>query len=318
MLARSAYVHKPEDSYTRLDPCTGRMIRFTSNKQGGRGAEWTIAYPPDVTRLICMGDSSVYGVNNPDEATWPALLEKIAASTEVFNAGLPGHSMQDFIFFFHNKIAQYNADKVLLYGAWNNTLMPGASQVATNVRRLHTNSILGQLVSGLYNRSTLYTYLLEKVYFLRAGLGDDTLPDVDNFRRKLEQFIEVVRSSGAEPVLVLQMVEPLQNQSVQYFLRGLRTLNLTDARQVRATLINAVENEKSLEYDRVTWLRVYQTQLLLEVTRRVGSRLRVQVVDPSAGFAEYNGIESLFCDAVHLSDSGNLVLAEQVAKQVQL
>lgn len=320
-LVGDTYVHKPETSYLRLDPCTGRMIRFTSNAQGGRGANWKLERSPGTIRWVCIGDSSAYGVNSPDEATWPALLEqslqtRYRTSAEVFNAGLPGHSMEDFIFFFENRLIPYRADRVLIYGAWNNTLMPKASQVSTNVRRLHTHSFLGRLVGSVYNRSMLYTYLLEKVYFLRISWGDRTLPDVGRFKRQLEKFIAIIREHETEPILVLQMVEPLQNRSLQAFLKELRTLDFKEASQVRATFLSAVEREESQQYDRVTWLRVYQTQLLLEITRRVGRRLGVRVLDPQEGFSRYTGSAPLFCDVVHLSDMGNRVLAEQVARQL--
>ena len=64
---------------TGTDPCSGRAITYTVNSIRKRGREWTPHKAPRTLRVLAVGGSTTWGVNNPDWATWPARLERALA-----------------------------------------------------------------------------------------------------------------------------------------------------------------------------------------------------------------------------------------------
>lgn len=321
--SRAVYPYEPRETYSQLDPCSNRRITFTVNRQGGRGPEWEITRPPDGLRIAAVGGSSTFGVNNPDQATWPFYLEQVARSltgkpVEVLNAGQPGYSLKDFTRFYLERLAAYRPDWVIYYEGWNDTDLPLNSQVHHNVRRFHEHTWAGRISDWLYCRSMLYTYLLEKIQFTLVSRKAGVLPDSDRFQKALQEFIRSARGQGSTPVLVLQMVKPQREKGVQEFQQALRDLDLEDRSALDRLIREAIRRGEPTSYDPLTRLRVYQAEILKEVIRRSGSSLGVQVIDPTPAFLRYPGLEPIFCDVVHLTDRGNLLLAQVISEHLAI
>jgi len=323
---RAVYPYEPRQTYTAQDRCSGRKITFTVNNLGLRGTEWKLEKAPGVLRVLTVGGSSTFGVNNPDDATWPAFLQRALQSRsrrtiECLNGGQPGYALVDFTYFFREKLAPYRPEVVIYYEGWNDTDLPGASQVHHNVRRFHQYNALGRLSAWLYCRSLLYTYLLEKSQFYRVSRRYDSLPDTHRFQSEMEGFVHTVRQQGARPVLVLQMLEPFQEAPFRQFRAELRSADLQNRAPLRRRVLElarSVSGEQSGRYDGLTRLRLYQTLLLLEVARRSGEAMGVQVIDPDPDFVREQPRGALFCDAVHLSDRGSEILARAIADRLPL
>lgn len=323
---QAAYPYQPRRTYTAQDPCSGRLITFTVNSLGLRGQEWRLQKASGAFRVLAVGGSSTFGVNNPDDATWPislerALLARYGRTIECLNAGQPGYALVDFTYFLREKLARYRPEMVIYYEGWNDTDLPGASQVHHNVRRFHQYTWVGRLSDGLYGRSLLYTYLLEKSQFYVISHRRDPLPNTHQFRAEVEEFIRTVRQQGARPVLVLQMMEPFQEARFRQFRAEVQSADLENRSELRQrvlALAKGTPGEKSAGYDDLTRLRLYQTLVLLEVVRRTGEALEVPVIDPDEEFVRAQGKQKLFCDVVHLSDRGNGVLAEAIASRLEL
>ena len=73
-----------------------RRLGVTINRFGLRGQDCLRTKPGNVTRLLCIGDSCVFGCP-PDDAPWPAQLQerldqKRPSVYQVLNGGVNGHS----------------------------------------------------------------------------------------------------------------------------------------------------------------------------------------------------------------------------------
>ena len=313
---------EPKKTYTEMDPCSGRSITFTINRQGGRGSDWEETKPIGVIRVVAIGGSSTFGVSNPDEATWPAYLgsllgQRYGTGIEVFNAGFPGYALKDFSEFVVKKLPAYSPDWVLYYEGWNDTDSPVATQVHHQVRRIQDQTWFGGISNLLYRRSMLYTYLLEKTQFVRVSRKSGLLPPIRSFENGLEEFTRQIRRDRATPVFVLQVLEPYRSVAVLHLQQALENADLDNSLELEALIRRALAQDPRNDYDSLTKLRVYQTQVLREIVRRTGQRLHVPVVDPQPVFLDRAGKIPLFCDVVHLTDHGNQLLAQVIADQIR-
>ncbi len=308
---KGAETHKTEEA-----PSSKQQRTFTINSLGLRGPEWKLEKAPGVLRVLAVGGSATFGLKNPEDATWPVFLEQaLRAKTgrliECLNAGQSGYALEDFTRLFREKLFQYRPEVVVYCDGWNDTDLPAASRVHHIIRRFHDYNWAGRLTSWLYNRSVLYTRLLEKIQFALVARKSDVVPDTELFRSRLEEFVRLVRKQGATPVFVIQMLEPYRSESIAHLRKTLSGLDLKDRTALKRLLMGAVQKDELSNYNVPTRLRIYQTQVLLEVVRRAGKDLGVMVVDPQRAFSDYQGDAALFSDdVVHLSDQGNLVLAK--------
>lgn len=201
---------------------------------------------------------------------------------------------------------------VIYYEGWNDTPMELSSEAHANLVHIHTFTWVAPLVSQLYYRSMLYTYLVEKTQFYLAELHKDGIvPRVGYFESEIKRFIELTRKHQAIPVLVLQTNDSKLEPAI-------RDVQLDDQRAIRAMILKAADADTRPDFDRSTKIRLYQAQFLVEAVRRTGKALGVQVIDPRPAFARYQGTAPLFCGPIHLTDLGNQILAYSIAEQLHL
>ena len=112
-------------SYTERDACTGREITFRINRLSQRGPDWSLVKPDGVFRVLAVGGSTTFGPNNPEEATWPYLLQEELRQqgklVEVFNCGLPPRTIEDILASLPDWF-KLNPDAVIYYEAANNAI----------------------------------------------------------------------------------------------------------------------------------------------------------------------------------------------------
>lgn len=323
--------HYSLKTHTTLDACSGREITFTINSARKRGPEWSPKAAPGALRVMAVGGSTTWGINNPDGATWPALLQadlarQLKRPVEVLNAGVPKQTMAGIMRELPDLIERFHPDAVLYYEAFNDAIYFASDyeQVNVLIGAFH-QTWLGSLTRGLHYRSVLYTSLLEKASFRRAREDRHVVPDIRNFEGWIEAFVALGRETGVVPILVLQVtaLEPVP---------GLETVALNDPKAMRAFLLNALEAQEQTPDEEARWrgrdgldLRTsapwarrwaYQTQVLVEAARRKGEALGVTVVDPRPVFQAYRGTQPIFCDVIHLTDDGNRILAGVIADEV--
>ncbi len=323
-------VHKTK---TLFDQLSQRELVFRVNSQGGRGGEWVQAKAPGTTRILAIGGSSTFGINNPEEATWPVLLKrelKSASGTdvEVLNGGRPGGMLgsqpggadaldsQDLLKSLQgsNSWFQMRPDVVLYYEGYNNSPRPYLRRVDWAIARFHTAMWLGQWSRWLYYRSMLYTYLVEKWFFTWIRKQYPLSSAVTYYRAEVQELFHDIQAHGAKPVLVLQVL-PYPDPA------EIRQANLHDPQAVDA-LVNRLVDQHAGGQDvpiQEDFRSVYNAAVLIEVARREADAAGVQVIDPRPVFFS-NGrlLEGLLHDHIHLTDRGNALLAQQIAAQLRL
>lgn len=311
-------------SWTTVDPCSGRTLVFTGNSQRARGKEWTLAKPKDTLRILAVGGSDTFGINSPDGATWPAFLEaslrRQGRRVEVFNGGWPRSRLMDVLHWYSVDWRRYKPDLMVCYLAYNDTWRGSSAEVVANVLTIHNYTWAGRLTKWLYFRSMLYTYLLEKSQFWMVSRNADTVvPDIRKFQEELKNLVRMCRQNGTTPVFVLQC-----NNSPQ--LKEVRHLDLQDKEKVRSFILEALNNDpRAVFFDalypkkaKAVMLKLYQAQVLVETLRRAGEEWGIQVIDPRQSVIRYKPSQDIFCDEIHLSDRGNRILAETIAEFLAL
>ncbi|HYD50263.1 MAG TPA: hypothetical protein VEB21_18035, partial [Terriglobales bacterium] len=77
------------------------VTRVRINALGMRGDEYNLERRPGVQRIVAIGDSMTFGIAVEAEEALPAQLEKLLRQrghdVEVWNAGTPGHQMEDYL-----------------------------------------------------------------------------------------------------------------------------------------------------------------------------------------------------------------------------
>jgi lysophospholipase L1-like esterase len=289
------YPYRVTGTMTAFDGCAARVLTRTSNSIGTRGAEWPIEKTPGRLRIVTAGASSTYGLNNPDDKTWPVLLERElrgrhGRDVEVLNAGRPRLRLEEIRAALDMQVPRYRPDVVIYYEGYNNV------QDAT-VNRLHERH---PILSALYYRSMLYTYAVGVVSVRLRRWEEAFLHEARLFRAELDAMLRLLRTHGVRPVFVLQVTRSAPAPE-------LATMDLDDDRAVAAFVLAHASEAGSL--------RAYQAQVLIERVRRVGKAEGITVIDPRDAFAG-RPTAPLFCTDIHLTDEGNALLAATVASRL--
>lgn len=93
-------------------------VPVSTNSEGFRDDEFSIEKPPETIRVLCMGDSIVFGWGAPQDSLFPVELEKIAREEgfpcEVVTAAACSWNTRMEFDFFRHKGKLYNPDILLL------------------------------------------------------------------------------------------------------------------------------------------------------------------------------------------------------------
>ena len=90
-----------------------------SNSQGVRNEEFDLEKNDDVTRVVCFGDSSTFGIGNSLQETWPTQLEGLLNEhpdnprSQVVNAGVPGYTSHQGLAHMRQEIDRLQPDVVI-------------------------------------------------------------------------------------------------------------------------------------------------------------------------------------------------------------
>jgi len=98
-------------------------VEVAINSQGLRDRERRYERPPDVLRLLALGDSFVEGYSVPFEQSVTQVLERRLRApgcpVEVINGGTAGYSTDQEYLFYRDEGARYGAQLVLLFFYFN-------------------------------------------------------------------------------------------------------------------------------------------------------------------------------------------------------
>lgn len=283
------------------------------NALGYRGPDFAIEKPAGTLRVMVYGGSAVFDSGNTSGHDWPhrlqALLHKRGLErVEVVNAGIPGHASFDAVGRLFAEGHRFQPDYVVLYAAWNDIKSyTWTKPLLRELRpyrekrdpRIHTT---GSLDAFFCELSQLYLllrgwYQAEKYDLGPEGarpadeLQDDLEPAaLRQHRLGVETFVDVARSAGAEPILVLQarLVQPGNTPDQK--------------RRIKQEYVRLTHQALCRAFDAAD-----------TIMREVASAKGVHLVESTSGM---NGNDDFFLDHVHLNSAGSATLAGILADEL--
>ena len=99
-------------------------IQIQTNSLGLRGSEPAIPKPPNVCRIVVIGDDTVFAPETADSDHFCTLLQNLLqqqahSKIEVINAGIPGHCPLTEYLMFKQRLLSLQPDLVLLHFDWS-------------------------------------------------------------------------------------------------------------------------------------------------------------------------------------------------------
>jgi lysophospholipase L1-like esterase len=295
---RALPINIPKDHESTVwHECSQRDIRYRINTAGGRGPEWVEQKPAGTIRVVALGESSTFGAGNPEDQTWPALLEKAlrekhGLNVEVLNFGVPGQRIAGMLEHLPSVLDKYHPDVVVHYGGYNETW---------------SEFQVPQFLSFLHYRSMLYTYIEEKLYFRAEASAMRLVPDTRGYEKSIRELLAMVRARGARLVVAPQALPAGATPR-----EGTACAEKWRDDTVLAACLNDLISQPD-QYSRLVRSRVYRTVVLQRVAADVAAQEQLLVIDVRNLLAERDDSHRLFCDEIHLTDQGNAVLAGAMA-----
>jgi lysophospholipase L1-like esterase len=272
------------------------VYEITTNDLGLRGPQLDKTKPAGTTRIAILGGSSAFGYLVSDGQEAARLLEqKLTAAgrdVEVLGAGVPGYNLFQTTHRYREVIAPLQPDVVVLYLGWNDlTYLVSDEPTAERHRVGHPYASWERVLS----HSTLYGLIAYRLLSPPARFvpppatrSDPTEAGAAQFRENLRTLLAEIEASGAQPVIVAQVMA-------------------ADARatdDVRSYL-GATPQQQQQNAALGQWVQ----QTLADIA----TQQQVPFVDASTVIAPTS--EHL-ADAIHLTPAGEQKLAELFTEQV--
>jgi len=276
-------------------------FRITPLREGGQGP-----------RIAFLGDSVTFGwAASRDAATYPALVEEQLAplDADVINAAWPRFNSMDILDLYVSRVMPLDLDYVVIMMGWNDI----AHEFGPNDPAPIPPSRLQQIAQAFSGSSSLARALGDAAIRLQRRLPPptprarklrileeretsaedfiywDRLPE---HREIIEALVSLIRSRGAEPVLV----------TLPHYLDPPVSLDdqLRMIAHLRANTNLSIEGWRRLVY------------ALNDNVREVAKSRGVQVIE-----AEHAVDPQHFADICHPRDEGNRQLARHVARALK-
>jgi len=299
---------------------TSQGITYTINSKGFRGKEFDIK--KNKIRVLVFGGSTTIGVESPDDKTYPYQLEEILNkfkdNYEVINMGFGSKSLRFIKELLFTEAYKYQPDIIVIYSNRNSIMYNGsyANPIFTPASFNQTNLIK----LNYFLQENIMTYrLMRKIYKRILNLNSDNLKSphhekgvseeylINGYKNSILEIVNFVKNKNIKVVLVKQphnyftrnildevnkfsTNELIEKYKKDYFLKKFNLDEIKNFWIVLGTIIN-----KNLDY--------------------FNKFENVIVVDPINKLTSSN---LNFTDTIHLSPTGNYVLANETAKSILL
>lgn len=300
------------------------------NSRGFRGDEFSALKEENVYRILILGGSTTYCAGDNDK-TWPAYLEQALNNKvrdgrhfEVINCGVPNWQSTHSLLQFKNEGVHLQPDLIILHTGWND-LLKGSNKKTGN---------------GLS-----YKYGLKncpnQIKNIKADISEALKPSFieRNFVLYQQIKIRIINKHVKNPFDLLEKAidknDPIHDRWIEAWRRNVfQIIDIAKNNGIKVILIDypglartgAEPNEKSLAYQqtRIECERYYNfweraKNLLSEGIHNMAEEKKVPVVEASRLFDKYSGKErlSFFIDEIHLTEKGDLALANCVADEIE-
>ena len=294
-------------AYAPPEPYTYGELHI--NSLGFRGPEFDPENRDGRRRIFCIGESSTFGAESPDDQTWPARLEyhlqqQGLADAEVINSGFMSAESQNYLNLAKQELLGYRPSLFVLYSGVNDL------NVQRNYDAKPAQQGLYAVHTMLKDRwSMLYTLLFETLY-VRAK--QSALPKyvyrrgaVEEYTRHLEELIGLAQAHGVRLLVVRQLIHAPPE---------LRMDETATMDELEARLKQSSHDRFQVRY--ADYVELYRMNQLMASARETCRRHGIQMLDVRPEFAQaLRGPDQLFLDYVHLTPAGNDLLARLVAQQ---
>jgi lysophospholipase L1-like esterase len=272
-------------------------ITYTINSRQFRGKEFLVPKPVDTFRIVALGDSVTFGIDNPDECTYPQLLENLYSNVstpplniEVINAGTPGYPSGKCLSFLKKGILEIQPDLLIVMVGWNDVI-GGIYEGSTSAKSISNN-----IIWSLTRKSLLLLTLREKIASKSGNIDKMYWKNVYN----------------RPPEKVFQRYEKNLRQII-----NIATVNKIEVFLIKFPYRNALSVEKK-EYIRM--VQKYMAKELKEDYKRIHNiideialKQGTKVLDAASYFSRLKNQDELFSpDGIHLSNEGNKILARLI------
>jgi hypothetical protein len=215
------------------DPANRLWQGIVSNSLGVRNEEFELEKTEGVTRVVCFGDSSTFGIGTPVEETWPAQLETLLNEhpdnppSQVINAGVPGYTSHQGLKHMQQEIDRLQPDVVIASYAnndfWHWDNMTDLDQAARfnqqSFGRLLRKSRAVQVVDSWLSKEpgsaqdSDWAKTTSLRYFSEQPNGVPRVP-LDHFENNL---IEMSKLCAARKIRLVYMLWPDQPQAAGHW-----------------------------------------------------------------------------------------------------
>lgn len=299
------------------------------NNLGFRGPDFPIPPRDGEIRIVTMGGSSTFGYYNPDDSTYPLLLEARLKplvgdrTVRVLNAGIPHMTTDHILAMLRGEILDYRPRVVSLYAGYNDaaTVLDATwTQAADRWAHGHLASYIGlkwllsRFLSGMAGLTTAWS---DRDWARHLATVDGAYVETqarlheEHFARNVREFVRLVREAGAEPVLIRQGMTT-SFVSPEYSFRhtqGPPPEGLSYAAEVDWMASQLARTGRLSAYEAI--LLIHRAQLAAQ--DRIAEELSVPVVD---NVAVLDANPEFHASFVHLTPAGNAALAERLAHRV--
>ncbi len=301
------------------------------NSLGFRGPEISITKPKGVFRIVCIGESTTFGVGcTCDKNTYPALLEqklngKINREDlriEVINAGVPSYTSFQCYMLLGLEIIALKPDLIIIYTGWND-MGEGLRKGWNSDYRYGFKYQPFKEQEKSFFQVSIFKDFIEKSYFIKrwqkwgyrmrrsigktfhVSFADDkaTLPECEKSQEVNEFAIEVWRNN------VRNMIDLAKSNNIKVALFTWAQY-LNDEKRYVLEKEGGTFSKKSImlhtDFEN-RWLKSYKRYQ--QELGRIAQECNVLLFDAAGSYA---GLDTrpLFYDEVHLTDKGNAILAD--------
>ena len=282
---------------------------------GFRGADFLPTKPPNVFRVICMGESSTFGFFDRDEFTYPATLERLfrerrgkgGSQVEVINTGIPHANSDNILAMFRTELLRYQPDIITVYAGYNDAaFMMDENALQATLRWVHahfaTYVALKRLMSYLggpemHSRWSRY---------LPSADSGQVKHQIDlhvaRYERNLRAIVALAKANGIRVVFIKQ---PMTIDYRREFVH-----NATPYHGQVADARNRLSQGSSLSGLQTT---ILVHSALMDVLTRLARELDIPIIDNIAIVDEH---PEYFASYVHLTEQGNGALAEALYRTI--
>jgi len=177
---------------------------YQINSKGYREREFSAEKNPDLTRIICVGNSCTFGWKVNLEETYPKILEKLLnlnlpqPKFEVINAGMTGYSTFQGVRFLKREILGFHPDIIIFSYGWND-MCP--SEREDKDQKFPPQWILN--LDDFLSRSRFYSFLKFEIMSLlkklRQSQDDKKIVyrvSIKDYQENLKELAKIAQDSG--------------------------------------------------------------------------------------------------------------------------